>query len=107
MELIKDRSSAQGQIFNALKKLENIRRDEVVFSADAEVWTKDYSDQSILWIVRRYMDEELHAVFNFSDNAKTVWMPEKAEYMNLFSGSTDEIETVDIPEWGFLWMKKR
>lgn len=107
VELIKDRSSVQGQIFNALKKLENIRRDEVVFSADAEVWTKDYSDQSILWIVRRYMDEELHAVFNFSDNAKTVWMPEKAEYMNLFSGSTDEIETVDIPEWGFLWMKKR
>ena len=107
VEHIKDRTSVQGRIFNALKKLEKIRREEPVFSADAEVWTKDYSDPSILWIVRRYGDEELHAVFNFSDYPKTVWMPEKAEYTNLLSGGTDEIVTMDMPGWGFLWMKKK
>ena len=79
----------------------------IFFRADAEVWTKDYNDPSILWIVRRYGDEELHAVFNFSDYPKTVWMPEKAEYTNLLSGGTDEIVTMDMPGWGFLWMKKK
>ena len=38
---------------------------------------------------------------------KTVWMPEKAEYTNLLSGGTDEIVTMDMPGWGFLWMKKK
>ena len=104
---ISDKSSVQGRIFNALGKLEKIRRNEPVFGADAEVWTKDYSDQSILWIVRRAQGEELHAVFNFSDYPKTVWMPEKAEYTNLLSGGTDEIVTVDMPGWGFFWMKKK
>ena len=104
---IEDKTSVQGRIFNALRKLEEIRRNEPVFNADAEVWTKDYSDQSILWIVRRAQGEELHAVFNFSDYPKTVWMPEKAEYTNLLSGGTDEIVTVDMPGWGFFWMKRK
>ena len=107
VENIKDKSSVQGRIFNALGKLEKIRRSEPVFNADAKVWTKDYSDQSILWIVRRAEGEELHAVFNFSDYPKTVWMPEKAEYTNLLSGGMDDIVTVDLPGWGFFWMKRK
>ena len=63
-------------MFHALSELEEIRRNESVFSTDAEVFTKDYSDTSILWIVRKSEGEELHAVFNFSDQDKEVWMPE-------------------------------
>ena len=104
---IENKESVQGKIFQALDKLEAIRRNEAVFNTDAEVYTKDYSDQSVLWIIRRAEGEELHAVFNFSDYPKTVWMPEKAEYTNLLSGGTDEIVTMDMPGWGFLWMKKK
>lgn len=107
VENIKDKSSVQGRIFNALGKLEKIRRSEPVFNADAKVWTKDYSDQSILWIVRRAEGEELHAVFNFSDYPKTIWMPEMAEYTDLLTGRTAEVTTVDLPGWGFFWMKKK
>ena len=103
---IEDGQSVQGRIFHALDDLEAIRRNEAVFNADAEVWTKDYSDQSILWVVRRAGNEELHAVFNFSDYPKTIWMPETAEYTNLLTGSTGEVTTADLPGWGFLWMKK-
>ena len=102
---IGDKSSVQGGIFNGLERLEKIRRSEPVFNADAPVHTKDYSDQSILWVVRVTEDEELHAVFNFSDNVKTVWMPEAAEYTDLLSGQTKMIDTVELPGWGFLWMK--
>ena len=104
---IEDKTSVQGRIFNALAQLEQIRRSEPVFDADAEVYTKDYSDQSILWVVRKAAGEELHAVFNFSDGAKKVWMPEKAEYTNLLTGQTGEVETVDLSGWGFVWMKRK
>ena len=63
VEKIKDKSSVQGKIFNGLKQLEKVRRTEPVFNADAEVYTKDYSDQSILWVVRRSGGETFHGVF--------------------------------------------
>ena len=103
-ERIKDGSSVQGRIFAGLEELEKIRRTEAVFGADAEVYTKDYNDNSILWIVRRAGDEELHAVFNFSDEGRTIWMPEKAQYTNLVTGVTQETETVELSGWDFVWM---
>ena len=106
-ENIGNKKSVQGRIFTALDNLERIRRSEAVFNADAEVYTKDYSDRSVLWVVRKAKGEELHAVFNFSDLPKTIWMPEKEEYTNLLSGGTDELATVDMPGWGFFWMKRK
>ena len=104
---IANKESVQGKIFQSLDKLEAIRRNEAVFNTDAEVYTKDYSDQSVLWIIRRAEGEELHAVFNFSDYPKTIWMPETAEYTDLLTGKKAEVTTVDLPGWGFFWMKKK
>ena len=38
----------RARIFNGLEDLEKIRRSEAVFNTDAEVYTKDYDDTSIL-----------------------------------------------------------
>lgn len=103
---IADRGSVQGRIFGSISDLEKIRRNEAVFDADAEVYTKDYSDPSILWIVRKTDKEELHAVFNFSDADKTVWMPEITEYTDLMTGKKETVEKTVLPAWDFLWMKK-
>ena len=77
-----------------------------MFDADAEVYTKDYSDQSILWIVRKSQGEELHAVFNFSDEGKDVWMPEEAEYTDLLTGKTEKFQKTYLAGWDFMWMKR-
>ena len=105
-EQISEKGSVQDRLFHALNRLEEIRRSESVFNTDAEVYTKDYSDRSILWIVRKAGGEELHAVFNFSDCDKEVWMPEVTEYENLITGEKTVIEKTGIPAWGFLWVKK-
>ena len=105
-EQISEKGSVQYRLFHALNRLEEIRRSESVFNTDAEVYTKDYSDRSILWIVRKAEGEELHAVFNFSDCDKEVWMPEVTEYENLITGERTVIEKTGIPAWGFLWVKK-
>ena len=70
------------------------------------MYTKDYSDTSILWIVRKAEGEELHAVFNFSDQDKEIWMPEVRQYQNLVTGGTEEICSTLLPSWSFLWLKK-
>ena len=106
VDKIDDPESVQHRIFEGLTELEDIRREEPVFGADAEVWTKDYSDTSILWVVRRAGDEVLHAVFNFSDEGKTIWMPEFRAYTDLATGVTEEVETVELSGWDFIWMKE-
>ena len=106
VENIEDKNTVQGRLFHALSELEEIRRNESVFSTDAEVFTKDYSDTSILWIVRKSEGEELHAVFNFSDQDKEVWMPEVRSYQNVVTGRTEQIRSTLLPSWSFLWLKK-
>ena len=56
--------------------------------------------------MRRAEGEELHAVFNFSDEGRKIWMPEKAEYTDLVTGVKKEVETVDLSGWDFVWMKR-
>ena len=67
---------------------------------------KDYSDRAILWLVRECGGETLHAVFNFSDMPKTIWMPEAGEYVDLLAGEREDIATVELPAWGFFWKKR-
>ena len=105
-EKITDKESVQGRIFCGLNQLEAIRRRENVFDADAEVYTKDYSDQSILWVVRKSHGEELHAVFNFIDEGNDVWMPEEAEYTDLLTGKTAKFQKTYLAGWDFMWMKR-
>ena len=107
VDQIQDPSSVQGRIFGGLEQLETIRRTEAVFDADAEVYTRDYDDTSILWIVRKAGGEEFHAVFNFSNQGRKIWMPEKANYTDLLTGKTCEIETADLDGWDFVWMKRK
>ncbi|MCC8167959.1 MAG: alpha-amylase family protein [Clostridiales bacterium] len=101
-----DKRSVQGKIFQALKKLGAIRRREAIFGADADVYTKDYNDNSVLWIVRDNGHETLHAVFLFGDEGRSIYMPRKREYMNLRTGKVEMIESVWLEGWDFLWMKE-
>ena len=55
-----------------LNRLEQIRRQENVFSQEAEVYTYDVHNDSILGILREYKGERFIALFNFSENEQTV-----------------------------------
>ena len=99
----KRKSTVQGRIFSALSALERIRREEPAFDADAEVQIVDYSDPAILWIRRRMDGRVLDAVFNFSDESRTLWMPEEREYRDLVTGETADFEVFELPSWVFRW----
>ncbi len=101
-----DTNTPQGAIFDALRQLEQIRRTEAVFDAEAEIYTKDYNDNSILWIVRRHSQETLHAVFNFSDEGKTIYMPRWGRYEDLVNKETKEFDRTQLSGWSFVWLKE-
>ena len=103
VDRIEEPGSVQQRLYNALRALEEIRRDEAVFDADAEMSVVGYSDPSVLWIRRRAGEKTLHAVFNFSDEIRTLWMPERGEYADLVSGRRDEFETFELAAWDFRW----
>ena len=65
----------------------------------------DYGDPAILWVERRRDGRTLHAMFNFSDEARTVWMPERAAYADLVTGEKDsDLESFELAAWDFRWL---
>ena len=98
-----EKGSVQQHLYDALRALEGIRRDEAVFDADASAEIVGYSDPAVLWIRRSIGGETLHAVFNFSDDRRDLWMPESATYTNLVTGEAGEFQRFELPAWDFRW----
>lgn len=101
----KDLSTVQGQLFQMLNRLEQIRRQENVFSQEAEVYTYDVHSDSILGILREYKGERFIALFNFSENEQTAWMQEEGIFRNLVNGEIVEVKDPVLKGYEFVWMK--
>ncbi|WP_195937190.1 amylosucrase [Mediterraneibacter faecis] len=101
----KDLSTVQGQLFQMLNRLEQIRRQENVFSQEAEVYTYDVHNDSILGILRECKGERFIALFNFSENEQTAWMQEEGIFRNLVNGEIVEVKDPVLKGYEFVWMK--
>lgn len=101
----KDLSTVQGQLFQMLNRLEQIRRQENVFSQEAEVYTYDVHNDSILGILREYKGERFIALFNFSEREQTAWMQEEGIFRNLVNGEIIEVKDPVLKGYDFVWVK--
>ncbi|MBD9338438.1 MAG: amylosucrase [[Ruminococcus] faecis] len=101
----KDLSTVQGQLFQMLNRLEQIRRQESIFSQEAEVYTYDVHNDSILGILREYKGERFIALFNFSESEQTAWMQEEGIFRNLVNGEIVEVKDPVLKGYEFVWMK--
>ena len=102
----KDDTTCQGRIFAGLHELEETRRKETAFDADADVWTEDVGDISVLCIGRYKDGQKMIGLFNFSENDKTVWVSDDREFMDLLDGKKISLQGITIPGHGFIWAKK-
>ena len=100
------KSSVQGQLFSALQRLENVRATEAVFAADANVYTYDVHNDSILCILREKDGELFFGMFNFSRDAQTAWMNEDGDFTDLFTGMNVDLHDPILPPRGFYWVKR-
>lgn len=100
-----DAASVQGKIFNALDRLENIRKREPVFEASANVYTYDVHNNAVLCIMREKDGEIFLGIFNFSNQEETAWMQENGAFENMLTGEKAEVKDITIPGHDFYWIK--
>ncbi len=99
--------TVEGKLFERLKALEEIRKSEKVFMTEADTWTIETWEKAVLCIGRHYQGEKLIGLFNFSEYDKTAWINETdGEYVDLLSGEKVQAQGVNIPAFGFYYLKK-
>lgn len=99
--------TVEERIFDGLKKLETIRKNEKVFLANAGFYTLETYEQAVICIVREYEGEKLIGLFNFSEFGKMAWINEDdGMYRDLITGKEMKASGVMIPGNGFFWLKK-
>lgn len=104
----KDEETVEGRVFQGLRRLERIRKTEKVFVSNAETWTVDTWDAAVLCIGRYFEGEKILGLFNFSEADKTAWINETdGEYVELLSGQEMKASGVNIPGYGFFYLKKK
>ena len=99
--------SVQERIFAGLRRLEQIRTEEKAFMTNADVWTIETWEKEVLGIGRCFEGEKVIGLFNFSEHDKTAWINETdGTYVDLISGRERKAAGVDIPAYGFCYLKK-
>ncbi len=102
-----DETTVEGKLFQSLSRLELLRRREKVFVSYADTWIIETWDPSVLCIGRYYEGEKILGLFNFSEHDRTAWINETdGDYVDLLSGQERKASGVDIPAYGFYYLKK-
>ncbi len=106
-ENIADPATVQGRIFGMLDRLEQLRGSEKAFMSDADMWTIETWEKEVLCIGRYYDGDKVIGLFNFSEHDKTAWINETdGDYVDMLSGRKMKAAGVDIPAYGFYYLKK-
>lgn len=107
-ENISNPDTVEGKIFHSLAQLENIRKREKAFVSNADTWTIDTWEPSVLCIGRYYEGEKIIGLFNFSEFDKTAWINEAdGEYLELISETEMKPIAVNIRAYSFYYLKKK
>ena len=102
-----DLSTVEGKMFLGLQKLEQIRKEEKAFVSYADTWTVETWEKGVLCIGRFYDGEKIYGLFNFSEYDKTAWINENdGLYVDLISGQKMKECGVNIPAFGYYYLKK-
>ena len=102
-----DPSTVEGKMFLGLQKLEQIRKEEKAFVSYADTWTVETWEKGVLCIGRFYDGEKIYGLFNFSEYDKTAWINENdGLYVDLSSGQKMKACGVNIPAFGYYYLKK-
>ena len=104
---IKDGGSVQGRIFSGLKQMEELRRGEPLFGADARFSVRETWDDSVLCLVREQEQGKLVGIFNFHDYERIAWIDETdGMYQDMMTGEMLRASAVRVDGHGFRWLKR-
>ena len=98
-----DPSTLQGELFQALRRMERRRAELEVFRADAVVSAFDTGSDRVLGIRRSLAGQTLTALFNFSEAPQNVGNPAPGG-RDALTGEEYAAPRLDLPGYGFAWI---
>ena len=105
---ISKKDTVEAKIFHSLEQLEQLRKKEKVFVSNADTWTIETWDNSVLCMGRYFEGEKLFGLFNFSEYDKIAWINEiDGNYVDLISGEAIQPAGVHIQPFGFYYLKRQ
>lgn len=107
VEHLQDGDNVESEVYQRLRKLENIRKAHVAFCSDSAAWTVETYDQSTLCMGRYKDGEKILGIFNFSEEERMAWIQEAdGLYEDLLTGKFIKPEGLTMQPYGFYWLKK-
>ncbi len=106
---IEDGTSLQGRIHQGLAVLEAARRSDAIFSSDADVYTIETHNESVLGMIRVKDGEKMVGLFNFASEPKNVWIMEfKDGYKDFFGKDPNEKPAdLTLQPYEYVWAVHR
>ena len=99
--------TVQQEIWDGLKQMEELRRNEPCFGPDARVTTWDTLTPKVFAIRRTWEERELVCLANFSGECQQAHLPSlSGTYQDLFTGETFAPQAVPLAPYQYRWMAK-
>ena len=106
-ELRKKKGTVQNLIWEGLKKMEQIRRENTCFGENAYVTTWDTCKAPVFAVRRTTTEEEMVCISNFSEEGQTACLPTlHGEYFDVFTGETLDLQSVFMAPYQYRWCMK-
>ncbi len=111
--LFKDENTYQGHIFNHIKRLGKIRKNEKIMHSSIPLTVIPTGNIHVYTSIKAYGDEKIIGLFNFSENHQVLDMNEfkafgiKGLYKDLFQNKTYDMNAnhIDMYPYEYLWLK--
>ena len=100
----KKKTTAEGRVFAAIRKMEKIRAAHVAFDPEGDTWLLDTRNPHVLCIGRYRLGEQLLALFNFGEEPQTVQLGDGKSYTDLISGKEGDAMAVKVGAGDFRWL---
>ena len=99
--------TVQYEIWEGLKRMETLRKEEPCFGKEAEVSTWDTLTPKVFAIRRTWEERELVCLANFSGECQQAHLPSlSGTYQDLFTGETFAPQAVPLAPYQYRWMAK-
>ena len=100
----KKKTTVEGRMFAAIRKMEKIRAAHAVFDPEGDTWLLDTRNPHVLCIGRYRLGEQLLALFNFGEEPQTVQLGDGKSYTDLISGKEGDAMAVKVGAGDFRWL---
>ena len=101
------KTTPEGKIFAAIRRMEQIRAEQAVFDPGADTWILETYNNHVFGIGRYYRGEQLLALFNFADEPQKVWLRDEKSYTNLMTGGESDAGEIRLDAGDFCWLLHR